>query len=91
ASPAAKPTPFYTLYRTLLKDLRRAVLAHFAENVALATFNTHRAYLLAFFEFLMREETIARNLRSTELPGKRLNPRNLKSLKGSANFIKCPT
>ncbi len=43
------------------KDLRHAVLSYFAEEMRSATFNLRRAYLKAFFSFLVREGAIAKN------------------------------
>lgn len=41
--------------------LRRSVLEHFAQDVKPATFNIRRAYLKAFFAFLVREGVITKN------------------------------
>lgn len=57
-------TAFFRRFPSALSSagaLREAVLAYFAESVKPATFNIRRAYLKAFFSFLLREGVIEEN------------------------------
>ena len=43
------------------KDLRTSILKYFSDDIKPATFNLHRKYLKAFFDFLVRENVIEKN------------------------------
>jgi hypothetical protein len=40
------------------KELRASILKYFSDDIKPATFNLHRKYLKAFFDFLVRENVI---------------------------------
>ena len=43
------------------KELRASILKYFSDDIKPATFNLHRKYLKAFFDFLVRENVIEKN------------------------------
>ena len=43
------------------KELRTSILKYFSDDIKPATFNIRRAYLKAFFDFLVRENVIEKN------------------------------
>ena len=45
----------------LEKELRASILKYFSDDIKPATFNLHRKYLKAFFDFLVRENVIEKN------------------------------